>query len=83
MRHRIKGRKLNRTASHRVATLRALSKALLQHKKIKTTLAKAKETRRFVEPLITKAKDDTVHARRYVARHINDNEIIKELFHKA
>ncbi len=80
MRHRVKGRKLNRTASHRVATLRALSKALLQHKKIKTTLAKAKETRRFVEPLITKAKDDTVHARRYVARHINDNEIIKELF---
>lgn len=80
MRHRVKGRKLNRTASHRVATLRALSKALLQHKKIKTTLAKAKETRRFVEPLITKAKDGTIHARRYVARHINDNEIIKELF---
>jgi len=80
MRHRVKGRKLNRTASHRVATLRALSKALLQHKKIITTLAKAKETRRFVEPLITRAKDDTVHARRYVARHINDNEIIKELF---
>ena len=62
MRHRVKGRKLSRTASHRLATLRSLSTALLKHKKIKTTVAKAKETRTFVEPLITKAKDDSVAA---------------------
>ncbi|NOX66032.1 MAG: 50S ribosomal protein L17, partial [Chlorobi bacterium] len=48
MRHRVKGRKLNRTASHRAATLRALATALLREKKIQTTLAKAKETRMFV-----------------------------------
>ncbi|MBZ0183906.1 MAG: 50S ribosomal protein L17 [Melioribacteraceae bacterium] len=80
MRHRVKGRKLSRTASHRLATLRSLSTALLKHKKIKTTVAKAKETRTFVEPLITKAKDDSVAARRHVARHIKDKEVVKELF---
>lgn len=80
MRHRIKGRKLGRTASHRTATLRSLATALIKHKKIKTTVAKAKQTRLFVEPLITKAKKDTVHARRLVARHINDSEVLKELF---
>ncbi len=80
MRHRVKGRKLSRTASHRLATLRSLSTALLKHKKIKTTVAKAKETRTFVEPLITKAKENTVNARRLVARHINDKEVLRELF---
>ena len=80
MRHRVKGRKLGRTASHRMATLRALTTALLKHKKIKTTLAKAKATRSFAEPLITKAKNDTVANRRLVAKHINDKEVVKELF---
>ncbi len=80
MRHRVKGIKLSRTASHRKATLRALSTALLKHKKIRTTLAKAKATKMFVEPLITKAKNDTVHARRLVAREIHDKEIVQELF---
>ncbi len=80
MRHRVKGIKLSRTASHRKATLRALSTALLKHKKIRTTLAKAKATKMFVEPLITKAKNDTVHARRLVAREIHDREILQELF---
>lgn len=80
MRHRIKGRKLNRTASHRVATFRNLATALLRYKKIKTTTAKAKELRLFVEPLITKAKDDSVASRRLVARHIKDREVLKELF---
>ena len=80
MRHKVKGNKLGRTASHRTATLRSLASALIKHKKITTTLAKAKQARLFVEPLITKAKDDTVHSRRLVARHINDKEIIKELF---
>jgi large subunit ribosomal protein L17 len=80
MRHRIKGRKLSRTASHRTATLRALATALIKHKKITTTVAKAKQTRLFAEPLITKAKNDSVHARRLIARHIQDKDVLKELF---
>lgn len=80
MRHRVKGRKLNRTASHRVATFRALATALLREKKIRTTIAKAKELRSFVEPLISRAKTDSVANRRNIARHIQDKEILKELF---
>ena len=80
MRHRVKGRKLSRTRSHRVSTLRSLATALIRHKKITTTLAKAKEAKRFIEPLITKAKDDTVHAKRLVSRHIKDREVLTELF---
>jgi large subunit ribosomal protein L17 len=80
MRHRVKGRKLGRTRSHRVSTLRSLATALIRHKKITTTLAKAKEAKKFVEPLITKAKDDSVHARRLVSRHIKDREVLTELF---
>ncbi len=80
MRHNCKGRKLGRTASHREATLEALSTALLKYKRIKTTVAKAKETRTFVEPLITKAKENTVHAKRHVAKFIKDRDVVKELF---
>ncbi|MFA3782859.1 50S ribosomal protein L17 [Melioribacteraceae bacterium 4301-Me] len=80
MRHKVKGRKLKRTHSHRLATLRAIATSLLRHKRIKTTLAKAKEARTFVEPLITKAKNDSVHSRRYVASQIKDKSIVKELF---
>lgn len=80
MRHNVKGRKLKRTASHRLATLRALATALLRYKKIKTTVAKAKETRIFVEPIITKAKTDSVHTRRLVAEDIHDKTVVKELF---
>ncbi len=80
MRHRVKGRKLGRTASHRKTTLRSLTTSLLRHKRITTTLAKAKELRTFVEPLMTRAKIDSVAARRYVAREIKDREIVKELF---
>lgn len=80
MRHRVKGRKLNRTASHRVATFRALATALLREKKIRTTVAKAKELRGFVEPLISRAKTDSVANRRNIARHIQDKIILKELF---
>jgi len=88
MRHRKKGRKLKRTSSHRKATLTALGTSLLRHKKIKTTLAKAKELRRFVEPLITRAirtiksdnKQLNVHEHRQVARYIKDREVLKELF---
>ena len=64
MRHKVKGRKLGRTASHRKATMISLATALLKHKRIKTTLAKAKETRGFVEKLITKAKKDDLHSKK-------------------
>jgi large subunit ribosomal protein L17 len=80
MRHSVKGRKLSRTSSHRLALLRALTMSLLKHKKIQTTLAKAKELRTFVEPMITRAKSDSVHARRVVATDINDKDLVKELF---
>lgn len=90
MRHRRKGRKLKRTASHKKATLIALATALLRHKKIQTTEAKAKETRPFVEKIITRAKNAVaretqsgakdVHARREVYRYIKDRAVITELF---
>jgi len=80
MRHRVKGRKLGRTASHRKATLTLLATSLLKHKRIKTTLAKAKETRGFVEKLITKAKKDDLHAKKMVMDVIKDKETVKELF---
>ncbi len=82
MRHRVKGRKLSRSTSHRLATKRALAAALLREKKIKTTLAKAKEIRVFVEPMITRAKSGTVAARRIVAKDIHDKEVVKELFNE-
>ncbi len=89
MRHRKSGRKLKRTASHRRALLAALSTELLRHKRITTTVAKAKETRTVVEKLITRAKNAAahtdapavaVHARREVARLIKDRAVVKELF---
>ncbi len=80
MRHRVKGRKLNRTESHRNALLRNLAASLLKHKRIKTTLAKAKELRSFVEPLITKAKKNDLHSRRMVLREIYEKDVVNELF---
>lgn len=88
--HGRSGRKLQRTASHRKALLNALSTSLLRHKRIQTTLAKAKETRMVVEKLITRAKNavakeveggpKNIHARREIARHINDKDVVKMLF---
>jgi large subunit ribosomal protein L17 len=89
MRHRKAGRKLKRTASHRRALLANLSASLLKHKRIMTTVAKAKETRTVVEKLITRAKHALaqkdaaavgVHDRRIVARFIRDREALTELF---
>jgi large subunit ribosomal protein L17 len=80
MRHKVKGRKLGRTASHRKATLASLATALLKHKRIKTTLAKAKETRGTVEKLITKARKGDLHSRRLVMSVIKDKSVINELF---
>jgi len=80
MRHRVKGRKLGRTKPHREATLRALSTALIQEHRIKTTLPKAKELRTFVEPLITVAKEDTTHNRRKVFSSLQSKEAVTHLF---
>ncbi len=81
MRHRKKGRKLNRTAAHRKALMRNLCSALIAHGQIETTEAKAKELRRYIEPLVTRAKrDQSVHARRMVARWVPDRALIKKLF---
>ncbi|NBB73258.1 MAG: 50S ribosomal protein L17 [Bacteroidetes bacterium] len=80
MRHRKKGKKLGRDSGHRKQTLAALSSALIEHKRIQTTLAKAKALRPFVEPLITRSKQDTTHNRKQVFRYLQDKEAIKELF---
>lgn len=80
MRHQKRGRKLGRTASHRKATLANLASALIQRKRIKTTDAKAKEARKFVEPLITKARRGTLHDRRQVLRKIPHPDVVKILF---
>ena len=80
MRHSVKGRKLGRTASHRSALLNALTTSLLKHKRIRTTEAKAKEARTFIEKLITKAKKNDLHARRQIVALINDKDVVKELF---
>ena len=80
MRHSVKGRKLGRTASHRSALLNALTTSLLKHKRIRTTEAKAKEARMFIEKLITKAKKNDLHVKRQVMAVVNDKEVFKELF---
>jgi len=89
MRHRKAGRKLKRTASHRRATLASLATALLRHKRITTTVAKAKETRMLVEKMITRARHAAtlplkdaggVHDRRQVGKLIKDRAVIGELF---
>lgn len=86
--HRKKGRKLKRTASHRKALLSNLSASLIKNEKIKTTLAKAKELRTYIEPLITKAKKaylnkdskNAIHLRRLVRKLIHDKEALIKLF---
>ncbi len=80
MRHGDKINNLGRTASHRRALLSNLAAQLIQHKRITTTLAKAKALRTYVEPLITKAKENTTHQRRVVFSYLQDKEAIKELF---
>ena len=80
MRHGDKINNLSRTASHRKALLTNLSCQLFQYKRIVTTLAKAKALRIFVEPLITKSKENTTHNRRLVFSRLQDKEAIKELF---
>ena len=80
MRHGDKIKNLSRTASHRSALLCNLTSQLIEHKRITTTLAKAKALRVFAEPLITRCKVDTMHNRRIVFSYLQDKESIKELF---
>jgi large subunit ribosomal protein L17 len=80
MRHGDKVNNLGRKTGHRRALMKNLSKAIIEHKRINTTLAKAKALRVHLEPLITKAKDNTTHNRRVVFSYLQDKESIKELF---
>jgi large subunit ribosomal protein L17 len=80
MRHRQSNRKLNRTTSHRLAMFRNMSNSLLKHEVIKTTLPKAKELRRFVEPLITLGKEPTLANHRLAFDRLRDREMVVKLF---
>lgn len=80
MRHGDKINNLGRTASHRRAMLANMAISLIEHKRITTTLAKAKALRKYVEPLVTKAKSNTTHSRRIVFSYLQNKEAIKELF---
>ena len=80
MRHRKAGRRLNRTSAHRRAMFRNMAVSLLQHEGIHTTLPKAKELRRVVEPLITLAGEDTVAHRRRAFDKLRDRQIVGKLF---
>ncbi|MFQ5747406.1 MAG: 50S ribosomal protein L17 [Gemmatimonadota bacterium] len=80
MRHRRKGRQLSRTASHRSALMRNLATSLLEHERIKTTEAKARELRPFVEKLITLGGTDDVHSRRQARKAIANRTVLQKLF---
>jgi large subunit ribosomal protein L17 len=80
MRHHLSGRQLSRNSSHRHALLRSLSVSLLRHETIRTTIPKAKELRRVVEPLITLGKDDSESNRRLAFARLRDTEIVAKLF---
>lgn len=82
MRHRKSGRHLNRTSSHRQAMFKNMAASLMRHEIIKTTLPKAKELRRVIEPLITLAKEDTVARRRLAFARLRDKEMVSKLFNE-
>lgn len=80
MRHRKSGRRLGRNSSHRRAMFRNMAASMLRHETIRTTLPKAKELRRVVEPLITLAKEDSVANRRVAFNRLRDKEVVGKLF---
>jgi large subunit ribosomal protein L17 len=82
MRHRQSGRQLNRNSSHRKAMFRNMAVSMLEHEMIRTTLPKAKELRRVVEPLITLAKQDSVANRRLAFSRLRDREVVTKLFNE-
>ena len=83
MRHGKKINHLSRTASHRKAMLSNMACSLIKHKRITTTVAKAKALRKFIEPLITKSKSDTTHSRRTVFSYLKDKEAVTTLFNEV
>ena len=82
MRHRKSGRKLNRNSSHRQAMFKNMAVSLMRHEMIRTTLPKAKELRRVVEPLITLSKDDSVARRRLAFSRLRDRDTVTKLFNE-
>ena len=80
MRHRMGGRKLNRTSTHRKSMLANMATSLLKHEQIKTTLPKAKELRRVADKIITLGKRGTLHARRQAAIVVRDDDVLRKLF---
>src|SRR2546427_6665670 len=80
MKHRVVGRRLDRTTEHRTAMLRNMATSLFRHERITTTTPKAKELRRFAEKVITLAKRGTAHARRLAYRNVRDVEVLTKLF---
>mgnify|MGYP001813856136 CR=1 FL=1 len=82
MRHRKTGRQLNRNSSHRKAMFQNMTVSLLNHEIIKTTLPKAKELRRIAEPLITMARNDSVHKRRVAFSRLRDRDTVTKLFNE-
>src|SRR6187399_1597635 len=80
MRHGKKINHLGRTSAHRKAMLSNMASSLILHKRITTTVAKAKALRKYVEPLLTKSKNDTTHTRRTVFSYLQNKEVVKELF---
>lgn len=82
MRHRHSGRYFGRNSSHRKAMFRNMMVSMLRHEVMKTTVAKAKELRGYIEPLITLAKEDTVHRRRLAFARLRDREIVLKLFNE-
>ena len=80
MRHQLSNRKLNRTTSHRLAMFKNMTVSLLRHEMIKTTLPKAKELRRFAEPIITMSKNATLANRRLAFNRLRDRDIVGKLF---
>ena len=80
MRHKVAGRRLGRTTSHRKAAMQNMAASLFKHELIRTTVPKAKELRRVAEPLITRAKDDSVANRRVVFDRLRDRDAVQKLF---
>lgn len=80
MTHKKSGRKLNRTSSHKKAMFYNMTKSLIKHESIKTTIQKAKELRKYIEPIITIAKKNSLNNKRKILKKIKDKKIIKKLF---
>lgn len=80
MRHKVSGRRLGRTTAHRKATMKNMVASLIEHELIQTTVPKAKELRREIEPLITRAKQDSVHNRRIAFSRLRDRDAVQKLF---